>query len=222
MYCRISGYDYRYEIDSHVTKCSFGSFKEICEANPALQVYPGGESDGEETRQSKNPLICTKTKRSDKGSVYRRAQLLLTAFHVLTLHKLKSQNQRALQNQKTRISERHPFYIIALIKKRCGTLGQYLQAPQSLLDKQQIKLETLFKSLSIHHRRLRQSASAAKEGRFARNPARQLFEPTYAPKCKALDRLKQYATARRKKRYLNFIATQYIMLKYKRITLKHW
>lgn len=37
-----------------------------------------------------------------------------------------------------------------------------------------------------------------------------------------LDRLKKYAAAERKKRYLNFISTQYIMLKYKRIALKHW
>ena len=90
----------------------------------------------------------------DKGSVYRRTQLMLTAFHVLTLHRLKSLNARRLKHEKTRISERHPFYIVALIKKRCGTISQFLQAPQSLLDKQQIKLETLFKSLSIYHARL--------------------------------------------------------------------
>lgn len=30
MYERISGYDYRFEIESNVTKCSFGSYKEVC------------------------------------------------------------------------------------------------------------------------------------------------------------------------------------------------
>lgn len=27
MYDRLSGYDYKYEVDSNVSKCSFGSFK---------------------------------------------------------------------------------------------------------------------------------------------------------------------------------------------------
>ena len=39
MFERISGYDYRLEVDSNVTKCSFGSYKEICEADPRLQLY---------------------------------------------------------------------------------------------------------------------------------------------------------------------------------------
>jgi len=39
MYDRLSGYDYRHEIDSHVTKCSVGSFKAICEENPSLQIF---------------------------------------------------------------------------------------------------------------------------------------------------------------------------------------
>ena len=44
MYERISAYDYRLEIDSNVTKCSFGSYKEICGANPALQFHLHSES----------------------------------------------------------------------------------------------------------------------------------------------------------------------------------
>ena len=56
----------------------------------------------------------------------------------------------------------------------------------------------------------------------ARHPSRQIFEPEFNIKCKAFDRLVKYVHARRKRRYLNFIATQYTMLKYKRIALKHW
>ena len=36
MYDRISGYDYKYEVGSNVTKCSFSSYKEICLNNPKL------------------------------------------------------------------------------------------------------------------------------------------------------------------------------------------
>ena len=45
MYERISGYDYRAEVHSHVTKCSFGSYKEICESNALLKKTD--ESDDE-------------------------------------------------------------------------------------------------------------------------------------------------------------------------------
>ena len=153
MFERISGYDYRAEVHSHVTKCSFGSYKEICEGNSSLVLFrKSGDSDDE--RQQRQTLIQNAT-RGDRGTAYRRAQLQLTAFHALVMHRLQSQNQRNLRNQKSYVSERHPFYLVALLKKRCGTLRQFLAAPQSLLDKQQIKLETLFKSLSIHHRRLK-------------------------------------------------------------------
>lgn len=61
------------------------------------------------------------------------------------------------------------------------------------------------------------------EGDFQiRHPARYLFDHTYGYRCRAFDKLKKYATARRKKRWLVFTATQYIMLKYKQIALKHW
>ena len=75
--------------------------------------------------------------------------------------------------------------MVALLKKRCGSISQFLQAPAALLDKQQIKLETLFKSLSIHYKRLRieQQKSAQEKMDFfmnsRRHPSRQLFEPTY-------------------------------------------
>jgi hypothetical protein len=91
-----------------------------------------------------------------------------------------------------------------------------------LLDKQQIKLEVLFKSMSIHHRRLSMMQERAIKGVYEPNPSRQLFDPNYDKMCSVFNRLKKYAAARRKKRYLNFISTQYIMLKYKRIALKHW
>ena len=39
MYERTSGYDYRFEIESNVTRCSFGSYKEACAQNPDLQLY---------------------------------------------------------------------------------------------------------------------------------------------------------------------------------------
>ena len=68
----------------------------------------------------------------------------MKSMHALRLHKLKNK-----QGNNRKISSRHPYYIAALLKKRCGTLRQFLQAPDSLLDKQQIKLEALFKSLSI-------------------------------------------------------------------------
>ena len=38
MYDRISAYDYKCEIDSHVSKCSFGSFRDLCDANPDFQL----------------------------------------------------------------------------------------------------------------------------------------------------------------------------------------
>ena len=60
----------------------------------------------------------------------------LITFHALVMHRLKSQNRRDLLNKKSYISERHPFYMVALVKKRCGTVRQYLKAPESLLDKQ--------------------------------------------------------------------------------------
>lgn len=59
-------------------------------------------------------------------------------------------------------------------------------------------------------------ANSQVDGDFQiRHPARYLFENTYRIRCRAFDNLKKYAAARRKKRWLNFTATQYIMLKYK-------
>lgn len=45
MYERISGYDYRLEVDSHVTKCSFGSYREILEHNLLIQKKDSFDDD---------------------------------------------------------------------------------------------------------------------------------------------------------------------------------
>ena len=74
--------------------------------------------------------------RNDKATFWRDRRLKLLVLENLYMNKLKSQNRRGLRNQKNKISERHPFYIVALIKKRCGTLRDYLSAPETLLDKQ--------------------------------------------------------------------------------------
>ena len=70
MYERLSAYDYKHEVDSHVTKCSVGSFKEIVNNNPQLQLF--------------SLDVDRKTDAStDRGTMYRQKSLLLTAFHVL-------------------------------------------------------------------------------------------------------------------------------------------
>lgn len=51
MYERISGYDYRAEVQSHVTKCSFGSYKEICEANQDLVLFNKTDESDDERKQ---------------------------------------------------------------------------------------------------------------------------------------------------------------------------
>ena len=45
MYERLSGYDYRCEVESQVTKCSFGSYKELCESDTRLQLFTDSHND---------------------------------------------------------------------------------------------------------------------------------------------------------------------------------
>ena len=37
MYDRLSGYDYKHEVSSNVSKCSFASFKEYQAVNPTIR-----------------------------------------------------------------------------------------------------------------------------------------------------------------------------------------
>lgn len=37
MYDRLSGYDYKYDVESNVSKCSFGSYKEYYNRNPLIK-----------------------------------------------------------------------------------------------------------------------------------------------------------------------------------------
>ena len=97
MFERISGYDYRLEVDSNVTKCSFGSYKEICKADPRLQLY--NEDSLYQKSEDQSPATTVKLLGiipqigqdacPDKGLVYRRGQLKMTAFHVLAMNRLK-------------------------------------------------------------------------------------------------------------------------------------
>ena len=92
-----------------------------------------------------------------------------------------------------------------------------MEAPEPLLDKQQIKLETIFRSLAVRHKRLRhfdeerrkeESGSAGVADQILeRHPSRHLFDSSYTARCSAFDRLKKYAKVRMKKRLLNFKMT---------------
>ena len=59
MYDRISGYDYKYEVDSHVSKCSFDSYKDL------------GYFTEDKSVDIKPVRVITHT-HNDKGSIYRR------------------------------------------------------------------------------------------------------------------------------------------------------
>ena len=49
MYDRLSGYDYKYEVDSNVSKCSFNSFKHYKKQHSAMINYRAySKSDQEE------------------------------------------------------------------------------------------------------------------------------------------------------------------------------
>lgn len=37
MYDRLSGYDYKYEVESNVTKCSFTSYEKYYDLNPLIR-----------------------------------------------------------------------------------------------------------------------------------------------------------------------------------------
>ena len=52
--------------------------------------------------------------------------------------------------------------------------------------------------------------------------SRAIFEPKYAAKSRIFDRLKRYAKTRQKKRWMNFVSVQYVLLKYRKIALDHW
>lgn len=91
----------------------------------------------------------------DKASYFHRRSLMLKVVQALQLHRIRQSNLRKLRNERATVSNRHPLYMVALLKRRTGTLTQYLQASDQLLDKQQIKLEVLFKSLYHQHRLLR-------------------------------------------------------------------
>ena len=51
---RLSGYDLKHEVDSHVTKCSVGSYMEIVENN--IDLNPLYRSPSQSSLQSKPPL----------------------------------------------------------------------------------------------------------------------------------------------------------------------
>ena len=90
MYERISGYDYQCEVDSNVTKCSFGSYKEICTNNPLLKLYQDDEADIENSKKKK--------KDSDKATFWRNRRLMLLVLEELFMNKLKRQNRRGLRD----------------------------------------------------------------------------------------------------------------------------
>ena len=102
MFERLSGYNYKCEVDSHVTKCSLGSYIDICELDSRLETFPGDDRDAERdffkqraaqvsedkhVRDRASSLTSQKPN-NDRGSVLRRANLMLTAFHSLKMHKL--------------------------------------------------------------------------------------------------------------------------------------
>ena len=97
MYDRLSGYDYKYEEESNVSKCSFGSYKDYHDVNPLLDTFYWkyyGEKNLNSTFGSKKQG----GPRRDLGVIFRQRHLMLTALHLLNMHKLKSQNERHLRN----------------------------------------------------------------------------------------------------------------------------
>ena len=103
MFERLSGYDYEFEVDSHVTKCSLGSYIDICEHDYRLETFPVDDREAErdffkqraaqvsedEHVRDRDSSLATQKRNNDKGSVLRRANLILTAFHSLKMHKLQ-------------------------------------------------------------------------------------------------------------------------------------
>ena len=60
---------------------------------------------------------------------------MLKVLQALQLNRIRQINERKLKDQKATVKSRHPFFVVALLKHRTGTLTKFLQASEGLLDK---------------------------------------------------------------------------------------
>ena len=58
----------------------------------------------------------------DKATFFHRRSLMLKVIQALQLHRIRQSNLRKLRNERATVSNRHPLYIVALLKRRTGTL----------------------------------------------------------------------------------------------------
>ena len=60
---------------------------------------------------------------------------MLKVFYVLQINKIKTRNERELAGHSTQITDRHPFFVPALLKKHHGSIRSFLHSPECSVKK---------------------------------------------------------------------------------------